>query len=38
MISKVLSDLMELAELKNNITSFITLSGVFGNVNTLANK
>ena len=34
-ISKICYDQLELAELKNQFTSFITVSGVFGNVNAL---
>ena len=37
-ISKICSDPMELAELKNQFTSFITGSGAFGNVNALADR
>jgi hypothetical protein len=37
-ISKICSDLMELAELKNQFTSFITGSGAFGNVNALVDR
>ena len=37
-ISKICSDPMELVELKNQFTSFITGSGAFGNVNALANR
>ena len=37
-ISNIFSDPMELAGLKNPFTSFITGSGVFGNVNALANR
>ena len=37
-ISKICYDQLELAELKNQFTSFITGSGVFGNVNALADR
>lgn len=37
-ISKICSDPMELAELKNQFTSFITGSGAFGNVNALSDR
>ena len=37
-ISKICSNPMELAELKNQFTSFIIGNGAFGNVNALADK
>ena len=37
-ISKICYDQMELAELKNQFTSFITRSGAFGNVNAVADR
>jgi hypothetical protein len=37
-ISKIFSNLMEFVELKNQFTSFITRSGEFGNVNSLAHR
>lgn len=36
--SKICYDQMELAKLKNQFTSFIVGSGVFGNVNALINR